>query len=288
MDEACAAAALPLPAASLATSAATSTVTAPSAVGVISAVNALSPSAPVKAAAVALASAMSARTKPVTGSVKVIVAVKGAVLVSGTPPIVTVGAVLSSSKVLSFAPIGTVFVSALPAVSAISWSEAKASVTVPVRPARLPPSTVTSWATDEPGTAATVSVAVMTPTSKSPSSTFATVSLKVTRQVRLSALVGDDVGLWRAIEATCGAAVSGGENVRSACGFASFQKLFRIVIDQRPETGVTVKTNSASSSAVTWGTVKAADQPSYAAAKFTTVPVFCDQAASSERPRGSR
>ena len=168
---------------------------------------------------------MSARTKPVTGSVKVIVAVKGIVLVSGTPPIVTVGAVLSSSKVLSFASIGTVFVSALPAVSAISWSEAKASVTVPVRPAKLPPSTVTSWATDEPGTAATVSVAAVTPTSKSASSTFATVSLKVTRQVRLSALVGDDVGLWRAIEATCGAAVSGGENVRSACVFASSPKV---------------------------------------------------------------
>ena len=97
MDEACAAAVLPLPAASVATSAATSTVTAPSAVGVISAVNAVSPSDPVKDEAVPLPTVMSPTTNPFTGSRKVIVAVKAAVLVIGTPVIVTVGFTLSTA-----------------------------------------------------------------------------------------------------------------------------------------------------------------------------------------------
>ena len=43
---------------------------------------------------------------------------------------------------------------------------------------------------------------------KSAASTFFTSSLNVTRQVRLSAFVGEDVGVWRTIEATRGAVVS--------------------------------------------------------------------------------
>ena len=46
--------------------------------------------------AVALPSSMSPTTNPVTSSEKVKVAVKGALLGSGTPVIVTVGAVLST------------------------------------------------------------------------------------------------------------------------------------------------------------------------------------------------
>ena len=51
----------------------------------------------VKFEAVALPSLMSPRTKPVTASEKVTVAVKGAALVPGTPVIATVGAVLSTT-----------------------------------------------------------------------------------------------------------------------------------------------------------------------------------------------
>ena len=144
MDEACAAAVLPLPAVSMATSAATSTVTSPSAVGVISAVNSVSPSAPVKAEAAPLPTAMSSTAKPATPSEKVIVAMKAAMLVADTPVIVTVGAVLSTTKAFSFAPVGAVFVSALPARSAMFWPATKESVTVASRLPRFPPEAVTS------------------------------------------------------------------------------------------------------------------------------------------------
>ena len=53
-----------------------------------------------------------------------------------------------------------------------------------------------------------VSVAIVPLTSKSATSTFATSSLNVTRQVRLLALVGDAVGSWRSIDATPGAMLS--------------------------------------------------------------------------------
>ena len=54
----------------------------------------------------------------------------------------------------------------------------------------------------------TDSVAVVPVTVKSAASTFATSSLNVTRQVRLSALVRDDDGLCRSIEVTVGAVLS--------------------------------------------------------------------------------
>ena len=57
-------------------------------------------------------------------------------------------------------------------------------------------------------TAVTVRVAVVPVITKSAESTFETASLKVTRQVRLSELVGDDVGSWGVIDVTVGAVVS--------------------------------------------------------------------------------
>ena len=87
--------------------------------------------------------------------------------------------------------------------------EAIASVTVALTPARLPPLAVTSYAPVTPETVATaVIVAVAPRTAKSAASTFETASLNVTRQVRLSALVGELVGFCRTIEATRGAVVS--------------------------------------------------------------------------------
>ena len=85
-----------------------------------------------------------------------------------------------------------------------------ASVTVALTPARSPPLAVTSYAPVTPETAATVTVAVVPVTTKSAASTFETASLNVTRQVRLSALVGEVVGFCRTIEATRGSVVSGG------------------------------------------------------------------------------
>ena len=84
-----------------------------------------------------------------------------------------------------------------------------ASPTVALTPARLPPLAVTSYAPVTPETAATaVTVAVVPLTTKSAASTFETASLNVTRQVRLSALVGELVGVCRTIEATRGAVLS--------------------------------------------------------------------------------
>ena len=88
---------LPLFAASSATPAATSTVTTPSAAGVISAVYTLPAVVAVNAEAAPLPTVMSPATKPVTASEKVNLAVKGALLVTGTPEIATVGAVLSTT-----------------------------------------------------------------------------------------------------------------------------------------------------------------------------------------------
>ena len=110
----------------------------------ISAVNTVSPSAPVKAEAAPLPTAMSSTAKPSIPSEKVNVAMKAAMLVADTPVIVTVGAVLSTTKVLSFVLVGVVFVSALPAVSVMLWLAAKESVTVPSRLPRSPPEAVTS------------------------------------------------------------------------------------------------------------------------------------------------
>ena len=99
--------------------------------------------------------------------------------------IVTVGAVLSTSYVFSFVPVGVVSASALPAVSTMFWALANDSVTVPSRPARSPSDAVTSYCADEPGTAATPSGAVVPSTSKSVASTFSMSSSNVTSQVRL-------------------------------------------------------------------------------------------------------
>ena len=88
----------------------------------------------------------------------------------------------------------------------MSWPLAKASVTVPLRAARLPPLAVTSYVVPLPVTA---SVAVVPVTEKSPVPTFDTASSNVTRQVRLSSLVGEVEGVWRSIEVTRGAVVSG-------------------------------------------------------------------------------
>ena len=54
----------------------------------------------------------------------------------------------------------------------------------------------------------TVRVAVVPVITKSAGSTLSTASLKVTRQVRVSELVGDEVGSWRVIDVTVGAVVS--------------------------------------------------------------------------------
>ena len=65
-------------------------------------------------------------------------------LVADTSVIVTVGAVLSTTKVLSFVLVGAVSASALPAGSAMLWLATKESVTVASRLPRSPPEAVTS------------------------------------------------------------------------------------------------------------------------------------------------
>ena len=87
---------------------------------------------------------------------------------------------------------------------------AKDSVAVALRLFRLPPLAVTSYATVViPVTGLTsVAVAVVPATVKSAASTPVTGSLKVTRQIRVSALVGELEGLWRTIEVTVGGVVS--------------------------------------------------------------------------------
>ena len=161
-----------------------------------------------KSEATPLPTSMSPTTKPVTASENVNVAVNGALLVAGTPVIPTVGAVLSTSYVFSFVPVGVVFASAVSAVSAMSCPPANDSVTVASRLARSPPDAVTSY-TVEAVTTFTTGVAVVPLTVKSAASTCCTSSLNVMRQVRLSAFVGDVVGVWRSMDVTCGAVVSG-------------------------------------------------------------------------------
>ena len=147
-------------------------------------------------------------TKPVTASENVNVAVNASVLVAGTPVIVTVGAVLSTSYVGSFVPVGVRFVNALPSASSMFWSLANDSVTVAVRLARLPSDTVTSYTVVAVTWLTAVTVAVVPLTVKSAPSTFATSSLNVTRHFRLSAFVASVVGVCRSIDVTRGAAAS--------------------------------------------------------------------------------
>ena len=54
------------------------------------------------------------------------------------------GETLLTTKLLSLVPVGVVSASAFPSVSWMFWPAAKASVTVPLRPARSPPEAVTS------------------------------------------------------------------------------------------------------------------------------------------------
>ena len=135
---------LPLPAASVAVFAATSTVTVPVATGVIVAVKVrLSLEGFCRFEGAPLPTVMSPTANPVTASSKVKVAGNGPVLVDAAV-IVTVGAVLSTSKVKSFVPVGAVSVRLLFAMSLMSWPLAKDRVTVASRSARSPPLAVTS------------------------------------------------------------------------------------------------------------------------------------------------
>ena len=92
----------------------------------------------------------------------------------------------------------------------MSWPLAKDRVSVASRSARAAPLTVTSYCEAEPDTALadSVSVSVVPAIAKSAPPTSFTSSLKVTRHVRASALVGEVVGSWRTIEVTRGAVVS--------------------------------------------------------------------------------
>ena len=135
-------------------------------------------------------------------SVKVI-----ASAVPSTEAEATVGAVLSMTYWCSLSALGVVLPSALSALSLMSWAFANASVRVPSYAARSAPLAVTSYSDSEPlaALAATVAVTVGAPvTVKSALPTFFTSSLKVTRHVTVSALVGDVAGVRRAIDSTVG------------------------------------------------------------------------------------
>ena len=94
------AAALPLPAASVATSAGRSTVTGPSAIGLIDSVYSLSPSAPSNWAMMALVTTKSLLASPVTGSSNVTETEKGPETgVVCTEDRATLGAVTSLASV---------------------------------------------------------------------------------------------------------------------------------------------------------------------------------------------
>ena len=73
---------------------------------------------------------------------------------------------------------------------------------------RFPPDAVTSYTVEAVASVTSVTVAVVPPMAKSAASTFFTSSLKVTLQIRLSAFVGEDVGVWRTMDATVGAVLS--------------------------------------------------------------------------------
>ena len=57
--------------------------------------------------------------------------------------VVTVGAVLSKTKLSLLVPVGVVLTKALPATSVMSCPPAKLKVTVPFKEARSPPEAVT-------------------------------------------------------------------------------------------------------------------------------------------------
>ena len=207
----CIAAVLPLPAASSAAFAATSIVTSPVDTGVIVAVKVrLSLEGFCRFEGAPLPTVMSPRMKPVTASSKVKVAVNGPVLVDAAV-IVTVGAVLSSKKKLSFVPlVGVTFTSALPAGSVMFWPVAKDSVTVPFRSFRSPPDPPTTNSMEE--LRRTKNEAVVPLTTKSsvpgPGLSKCSASLNVTDHCRLFELVGEVVGTLRSIEVTVGAVLS--------------------------------------------------------------------------------
>ena len=102
------------------------------------------------------------------------------------------------------------------------WTATKDSVTVASRLARLPALAVTSYAFATPAAAPTATEAVVPATVKSAISTPVTGSLKVTRQIRVSALVGEFAGSWRTIEATVGGVVSEAQNGESVADRAAF------------------------------------------------------------------
>ena len=77
-----------------------------------------------------------------------------------------------------------------------------------LRLARSPPDAVTSYTVVAVTSVTAVTVAVVPAMAKSAVFTFCTFSLNVTRQVRLSAFVGEDVGVWRTMDSTLGAVVS--------------------------------------------------------------------------------
>ena len=207
----CIAAVLPLPAASSATFAATFSVTVPVATGVIVAVKVrLSLEGFCRFEGAPLPTVMSPIAKPVTASSKVKVAVNGPVLVDAAV-IVTVGAVLSSTKKLSFVPlVGVTFTSALPAGSVMFWPVAKVSVTVSFRSFRSPPPTPTTNSVTDLGCTRNEAVVPLTTKSSVPGPGLVkgSASLKVTDHCRLFALVGVVVGTSRSIFSTVGAVLS--------------------------------------------------------------------------------
>ena len=75
------------------------------------------------------------------------------------------------------------------------------------RLARSPPLAVTSQTSATFASALAARVAVVPVTPKSAASTFATSLLNVTRQVRMSELVGDEDGSQRSMDTTCSAVV---------------------------------------------------------------------------------
>ena len=103
----------------------------------------------------------------------------------------------------------------------MSCASASESVTVPFRSAKSPPAAVTSHRDPSPVTSATDSAAVVPAMAKSPAVTFATASLKVSRQVSASAFVGEPDGSWCASESSVGGVRSSGVSGSSG-SFGSF------------------------------------------------------------------
>ena len=115
------------------------------------------------------------------------------------------GAVLSSVYVSSID--GSIFGNGFEPRSAILCPEFRFNPIVPLRLGRFPPEIVTSYTLAL--TALTdVGVAVVPVATKSLISTFVTASLKVARNVRVSAFVVAEVGDWRAKDVMLGAVLS--------------------------------------------------------------------------------